>query len=217
MPMGTRRRGPRTKARIIRAACGAGHRILDGDLADSWSLWNSVAGSDDAGFPWRRRYLELTYGAGAYRSCEGIIEQAAAEAGVPPERAAQLMDRWGELAPCPETFSSSPVPPPACREHPRWECPSSGATAGDCGPWTPCAGLTPRDRTDEFFAVHRAAPSPVPRHLSTVHKHRDLAVRDHPRRLGPDELAGDAFSAVRSHDDQIAAVQPRRLDDRLVR
>ena len=33
-------------------------------LIDSWSLWNSVAGSPEAGMVWRRRYLEITYGCG---------------------------------------------------------------------------------------------------------------------------------------------------------
>ena len=33
-------------------------------LIDSWRLWNSVAGSPEAGMVWRRRYLEITYGCG---------------------------------------------------------------------------------------------------------------------------------------------------------
>src|SRR4051812_878357 len=35
-------------------------------LIDSWSLWNAVAGSAEAGMRWRRRYLQLTYQAGVY-------------------------------------------------------------------------------------------------------------------------------------------------------
>ena len=31
-------------------------------LLDSWTLWNDVAGSPEAGMKWRRRYLEITYG-----------------------------------------------------------------------------------------------------------------------------------------------------------
>ena len=50
-------------------------------LLDSWSLWNSVAGSEAAGLAWRGKYLELTYGAGPYRAYEGIIGEAAAAAG----------------------------------------------------------------------------------------------------------------------------------------
>jgi 2-haloacid dehalogenase len=72
-------------------------------LLDSWSLWNEVAGTDDAGVAWRTRYLELTYRAGAYRSYEDIIREAAQAAGVPVARADQLIQRWGELRPWPET------------------------------------------------------------------------------------------------------------------
>lgn len=72
-------------------------------LLDSWSLWNEVAGSEGVGFGWRKRYLQLTYGAGCYRSYEGIIKEAADEVGVPGGRAEELIRRWGELAPWPET------------------------------------------------------------------------------------------------------------------
>lgn len=72
-------------------------------LLDSWSLWNEVAGSAEAGLAWRRRYLELTYGAGPYRPYEGIIGEAARDAGLRQERAVELVNRWHELAPWPET------------------------------------------------------------------------------------------------------------------
>jgi 2-haloalkanoic acid dehalogenase type II len=72
-------------------------------LLDSWSLWSAVAGSESAGLGWRRRYLELTYGAGPYRSYEGIIAEAASAAGLPAAYARELVRRWGELAPWPET------------------------------------------------------------------------------------------------------------------
>jgi len=71
-------------------------------LLDSWSLWNEVAGSEEAGVAWRTRYLKLTYQAGAYRSYEGIIKEAAQEVGVPAECAHELIHRWGELEPWPE-------------------------------------------------------------------------------------------------------------------
>ncbi len=72
-------------------------------LLDSWSLWNEAAGSEEVGLAWRTRYLELTYQAGAYRSYEGIIQEAALEAGVPAGHAGELIQRWGELKPWPET------------------------------------------------------------------------------------------------------------------
>ena len=34
-------------------------------LMDSWTLWNDVAGSPEAGLRWRRRDPEITYGCGA--------------------------------------------------------------------------------------------------------------------------------------------------------
>jgi 2-haloacid dehalogenase len=72
-------------------------------LLNSWSLWNKVAGSDAVGFNWRTRYLQLTYHAGLYRSYEDIIKEAAQEVGVPYARAEDLIQRWGELEPWPET------------------------------------------------------------------------------------------------------------------
>src|ERR1051326_5143442 len=72
-------------------------------LLNSWSLWNKVAGSDGVGFDWRQRYLQLTYQAGPYRSYEGIITESAREVGVPEACAKELIRRWGELEPWPET------------------------------------------------------------------------------------------------------------------
>ncbi len=76
---------------------------LLGALIDSWSLWNKVARSEATGLAWRKQYLQLTFQAGAYRAYEGIIREAGDQVGVPPERAAELIDRWGELEPRPET------------------------------------------------------------------------------------------------------------------
>jgi 2-haloacid dehalogenase len=72
-------------------------------LLDSWSLWNKVAGSEGVGLDWRKRYLQLTYNAGPYRSYEAIIKEAAHEVGLPEGCAEELIRRWGELAPWPET------------------------------------------------------------------------------------------------------------------
>ena len=33
-------------------------------LLDSWTLWNDVAGSEEAGRRWRGEYLKLTYECG---------------------------------------------------------------------------------------------------------------------------------------------------------
>ena len=71
-------------------------------LLNSWKLWNAVAGSDAAGLRWRRKYLELTYGAGTYSPYEGIIAEAARLAGIPAGTAETLISRWPELEPWPE-------------------------------------------------------------------------------------------------------------------
>lgn len=72
-------------------------------LLDSWSLWNGVAGSEEAGLAWRQKYLELTYAAGPYRPYEEIIREAAVAVGQPAARAEALTARWGDLTPWPET------------------------------------------------------------------------------------------------------------------
>jgi 2-haloacid dehalogenase len=72
-------------------------------LIDSWTLWNRVAGSAERGFLWRRKYLELTYQAGAYRPYEQVIGEAAKLSGIEPASAGELVRCWDELAPWPET------------------------------------------------------------------------------------------------------------------
>lgn len=71
-------------------------------LLDSWSLWNRAAGSDVDGMRWRRAYLELTYGCGAYRPYEDLVREAAAKAGVATSRAETLAAQWHTLEPWPE-------------------------------------------------------------------------------------------------------------------
>jgi 2-haloacid dehalogenase len=72
-------------------------------LIDSWTLWNSVAGSAARGLKWRRKYLELTYRAGAYFPYPDLVREAAEQSAVDPACADVLVRRWGELAPWPET------------------------------------------------------------------------------------------------------------------
>ena len=82
-------------------------------LLDSWTLWNDVAGSPEAGLKWRRRYLEITYGCGAYRPYETLVREAARDVGLPESRGEALERRWGELAPWPEApgvLARLPVP-----------------------------------------------------------------------------------------------------------
>jgi 2-haloacid dehalogenase len=71
-------------------------------LLDSWTLWNSVAGSEEAGLRWRRRYLEITYGCGSYRPYETLVREAATDVGMPAALGDELDRRWQELMPWPE-------------------------------------------------------------------------------------------------------------------
>ena len=66
-------------------------------LIDSWTLWNDVAGSPDAGLAWRRRYLS-----GAYRPYETLVRDAARDVGLPQSLGDDLDKRWDELKPWPE-------------------------------------------------------------------------------------------------------------------
>ncbi len=75
--------------------------LLSG-LLDSWTLWDSVAGSEAAGRTWRAAYLRLTYRTGAYRPYETLVAEAAAEVGLPQSLADALAERYGEIKPWPE-------------------------------------------------------------------------------------------------------------------
>lgn len=71
-------------------------------LLDSWSLWNEAAGTEDLGLRWRKKYLELTYQAGQYRSYEMIIAESAQAVGLAEECATTLIKNWAALQPWPE-------------------------------------------------------------------------------------------------------------------
>jgi 2-haloalkanoic acid dehalogenase type II len=68
-------------------------------LIDSWSLWNEIAGSPEAGLAWRKAYLRLTYDCGPYRPYEDLVREAAASTDTPTSCADELSRRWGELKP----------------------------------------------------------------------------------------------------------------------
>jgi 2-haloacid dehalogenase len=82
-------------------------------LIDSWTLWNTVAGSPEAGMKWRRRYLEITYGCGAYRPYEALVREAARDVDLPERLGDKLEERWDELLAWPEArgvLDRIPVP-----------------------------------------------------------------------------------------------------------
>jgi 2-haloacid dehalogenase len=72
-------------------------------LLNSWQLWNEVAGSNEIGLRWRKRYIQLTYSAGRYRPYDGIIREAAFAEGISEDLPARLIESWARLEPWPET------------------------------------------------------------------------------------------------------------------
>ncbi len=66
-------------------------------LLDSWTLWDSVARSEEKGRAWRAEYLRLTYGSGVYVPYEDLIRTAARTAGLPDGAPQALEDRWQGL------------------------------------------------------------------------------------------------------------------------
>jgi 2-haloalkanoic acid dehalogenase type II len=68
-------------------------------LLDSWTLWNAAAGSEEKGRTWRARYLQLTYGCGAYKPYEDLVRLAARDTGLPPSAPISLEEQWEQLRP----------------------------------------------------------------------------------------------------------------------
>jgi 2-haloacid dehalogenase len=71
-------------------------------LLDSWTLWNDVAGTPDAGGAWRAAYLRITYQTGAYRPYETLVAEAAEAVGLPRRLADVLGARYADLRPWPD-------------------------------------------------------------------------------------------------------------------
>ncbi|KAK7710745.1 hypothetical protein SLS64_005649 [Diaporthe eres] len=77
-------------------------------LLDSWSLWDAStpSGTPEEGRRWRKQYLELTFGAGAYDASstayESLVEQSARDAGLPGSAPAALLRDWRQLQAWPE-------------------------------------------------------------------------------------------------------------------
>jgi 2-haloalkanoic acid dehalogenase type II len=71
-------------------------------LVDSWSLYTAVAGDEARGRAWRLASLRMVTTAGAYRSYENVLREAAQEVGLPAAKADELIDRWDEIRPWPE-------------------------------------------------------------------------------------------------------------------
>src|SRR5438552_1433878 len=72
-------------------------------LIDSWTLWNSAAGSPKDGLRWRRQCLELTCSAGRYRPYEAIVCEAAIASCIAAAAPDRLLGIWQNLPVWPET------------------------------------------------------------------------------------------------------------------
>ncbi len=68
-------------------------------LLDSWTVWDRAAGDRGAGRRWRAKYLELTYGCGAYRPYETLVREAALASGLAASHAQALEAAWDDLTP----------------------------------------------------------------------------------------------------------------------
>lgn len=76
-------------------------------LLDSWESWSKATPSqtNEQGLRWRSRYLDLTFGAGAYThstSYEALVRRAADDVGLPQAAADALLREWAQLQPWPE-------------------------------------------------------------------------------------------------------------------
>ncbi|NVM87885.1 2-haloalkanoic acid dehalogenase type II [Variovorax sp. SG517] len=67
-------------------------------LLDSWTVWNSAAGSEQKGRAWRAEYLRLTYGCGAYVPYEQLVKEAARNTGMDDSAPDALEAQWDTLS-----------------------------------------------------------------------------------------------------------------------
>jgi 2-haloalkanoic acid dehalogenase type II len=72
-------------------------------LVDSWTLWVKVAGDDEVGRRWRTTSLRIVTSVGTYQPYPEMVRRAAIEVGLASIRADDLIARWAEIKPWPET------------------------------------------------------------------------------------------------------------------
>lgn len=68
-------------------------------LLDSWTLWDEAAGSSEAGRKWRAKYLDITFGCGAYKPYPDLVRRSAEESGIGSAPAERLIKQWDQLKP----------------------------------------------------------------------------------------------------------------------
>ncbi len=71
-------------------------------LLDTWSLWKSVARDADLGMRWHAASQALLRGK-PYRPFEDIVRDSARKVGVTAAQAEEMLGRWGEVEPWPDT------------------------------------------------------------------------------------------------------------------
>lgn len=80
-------------------------------LINSWDIWaqSTPSLSQEEGRRWRERYLEITFGAGAYTPYESLVRKAADDAGLPSSAPEALLQNWAKLPPWPEVSHVLPA------------------------------------------------------------------------------------------------------------
>lgn len=71
-------------------------------LLRTWPLWEEIAGNEASGQRWHAASQARLRGR-PYYPFEHNLREAAAEAGLAPDRAEELIRRWGEFEPWPDT------------------------------------------------------------------------------------------------------------------
>lgn len=71
-------------------------------LLDSWSLWSEVVGGRELGMRWHGASQAMLRGK-PYRPFEDIVRDSAREVGVSDAQAEEMLRRWGEFPPWPDT------------------------------------------------------------------------------------------------------------------
>ena len=70
-------------------------------LLDTWTLWSAVAGDRPTGMRWHAASQAQLRGK-PYFPFEQIVRESAAEVGLAPAKAEELLRRWGEFDPWPD-------------------------------------------------------------------------------------------------------------------
>lgn len=87
--------------RITRSYDAIGFDLLTA-LLDTWSLWSAVAGGREPGMRWHAASQAMLRGQ-PYRPFEDIVRDSAREVGASEAQAAEMLRRWGEFEPWPDT------------------------------------------------------------------------------------------------------------------